>query len=1336
MTKCPEPRRDDCANAELRAFEDRFRVAVNCANYVVFEIDLDTRTVSFFNNTKQIGGFEASDFRNVADWVAAIHPEDRDRVVATWYDCWNRNQPFAAEYRIVLPGGVLRYWSVRGQRFADGGGHLRVVGVIEDITERKHAEEQLRLSEERFRIAAQSASDVIFEWDLAGGDVRLFTRGAPEGAALTTHRLRAMLHPDDIWRLTRAVERNLADGSPIHEEVRATRQPGKTSYWLVRGQVLHAAAKSRRLVGVATNVTGRKRAERVLRVSRERFRIAAESTSDVIFEMDVASGRIRSYEPQDPDIGLTLAGRREGWMALVHPEDRDRVLAEYHQHLETGEPFASEYRVLGRDGNVRYWSTRGRTYIDGEGQATLVAAASDITRRKLAQEELRLSEERFRTAAETASDLVYETDLRAGVSELYGRFPAEFGFAREELTGHRHPWTRVIHTEDADRVERAHAAHLASGEPFQAEYRVVTSAGEVRWWSHRATAMRDAAGLSVREIGAVTDITGRKRAEEALRASEERFRIVAHNASDMIFEWRLADDVIEYFGGDSDELPRRFSDWSRLLHPEDRDRVLAALVDHFHTPGPITLEYRVVLRGGVRHILTRASALFDERGRAYKSVGMFNDITDRKRAEEALHRLAAIVRSSEDAILSCNAGFQIVSWNRAAERLFGYRFEEVAGRSIQIIVPPEQREASEALMNRIGAGQSIQEAEAVRMHKDGTRIPVALTISPILDSHDRIVGFSATVRDISARKRAEAVLRESEERFRRLFEDSPVGIVLSSPDGHVLKANAAMCQMLGYDEAELIGHAGSEFTCPDDCEATEALFHSLLRGENPEALEKRYVRKNGQIVWASVKLSLLRDASGEPRYVVCIIQDITQQKRVQNLLSYRAMHDLLTGLPNRRLVEDRLAQEIRRACRDHTQVALFYIDLDRFKLVNDTLGHVLGDALLRQVAYRLHNCKRAADTLARLGGDEFLLLAVVPDQAAARAIAERLADAFARHFHVRGHDLFIGASIGISLYPSDGTDITTLQRNADSAMYAAKRRGLHSFQFFSPELGAAALERLQLENDLRRAIDRGEFELHYQPLFDLKTNRVVAYEALLRWHHPERGLVPPSKFIPIAEETGLIIRIGRWVLEQACRMAMLRLQHGLEPVRFGVNVSVFQFAQPDFVTGVADVLRASGMDPHWLELEVTESIFMQDVADSARKITELRQSGISISIDDFGTGYSSFSYLQRLPIDALKIDRSFVQDIGTLPNVISLLRAMASLAKSLGMRVVVEGIETEEQLRAVREIGCDEAQGYLFGMPAPAGKTALERLSERLSIPADPVDPDPEVQLPLAELEQ
>jgi diguanylate cyclase (GGDEF)-like protein/PAS domain S-box-containing protein len=1192
-----------CARPDAgRASEERFRIAAECANYVVFELETGSPAVSFFGRAREIAGFDPADFPTAQAWAVAIHPEDRARV----------EDAFSGEYRMILKDGSLRHWSVRCRRIEGGAGQTRVVGVIEDITGRKHAEEQLRLSEERFRIAAQSASDIIFEWDLAAGDVRAYASTTPAAPPLTMNLLRAIVHPDDIWRLTQAVDRNIATGEPIREEIRITRQPGKVSYWLVRGQASSPENKDRRMVGVATNITGRKRAERVMRASRERFRIAAQSTSDVILELDIATGRARSYEPLDPKLGFTSRDlAREGWTALLHPDDRERVLAEYQRHLETGEPLASEFRIAGRDGAVRYWSLRGGAYIDGEGNPKLIAAATDVTRARMAQEELRLSEERFRIAAQSTSDL--------------------------------------------------------------------------------------------------------------------------------IFEWSLADDRIEYFGGPSagirmeaGDLPRCFSDWKLLLHPEDRDRVLAALDGHFHEPGPVTIECRIVLGGGVRHVLTRASAIFDERGRPLKSVGTFNDITDRKRAEEALQRLAAIVRSSEDAIIGSNADFEIVSWNRAAERLFGHSFEEAAGRSISLIVPEEHREESRKLGAMLLAGQSPQEIETFRLHKDGRRVPVSVTLSPIHDSANRIVGFSATMRDITARKRSEAVLRESEQRFRRLFEDNPVGILLTSPESRVFKANAAMCRMLGYEESELTGKSIYDFTCPDDCEPNEAFLAAVLRDENPDAFEKRYIRKNGQVVWASVKVSLQRGDDGAPRYMVSIVQDITEQKKAQNLLSYRAMHDLLTGLPNRRLLEERLAQEIRHACRENTQVALFYIDLDRFKLVNDTLGHVLGDALLRQVAYRLHHSKRAADTLARLGGDEFLLMAAIPDPAAAEAIAERLMDAFARHFHVRGHDLFVGASIGISLYPRDGADITTLQRNADAAMYAAKRRGMHSYEFFSPELGAAALERLQLENDMRRAIDRGEFEVYYQPLLDLKRNRVAAFEALLRWRHPERGPIPPSKFIPIAEETGLIVRIGRWVLEEACRLAMERRLSGHPPVRIGVNVSVFQFAQPDFVAMVGETLKTYGVEPRWLELEVTESIFMQDLADSAQKIAELREMGISIAIDDFGTGYSSFSYLQRLPIDALKIDRSFVQDIGTLPNVISLLRAMASLAKSLGMRVVVEGIETEEQLRAVREIGCDEAQGYLFGMPAPAGRTGLELLCDRVGGPS--VGKEVQVQLPLAEL--
>ncbi len=432
-----------------------------------------------------------------------------------------------------------------------------------------------------------------------------------------------------------------------------------------------------------------------------------------------------------------------------------------------------------------------------------------------------------------------------------------------------------------------------------------------------------------------------------------------------------------------------------------------------------------------------------------------------------------------------------------------------------------------------------------------------------------------------------------------------------------------------------------------------------------------------------------------------------EQRNLTERLAHLAHHDTLTGLPNRLLASDRLDGALARCNRHREKTALVYIDLDRFKHVNDSLGHQTGDILLRQVAERLKGYTRKSDTLARMGGDEFLvILNRIVDVSDVSKAAQRILNALVTPFSISGRILHIGASIGISVFPDHGLDAVELQRNADIAMYSAKNEGGNRYRYYTEEMNALVVERLEVENDLRKAIEREEFELFFQPQFQLSSKDVYGVEALLRWNHPELGRIPPARFIPIAEETGLIIPIGSWVLRKACVQNKSWQDAGYSPFRIAVNVSALQVVQPGFVDEVAGVLRDTGLHPRWLELEITESVLMKDMNAVAGLLEEIRKLGVSVAIDDFGNGYSSMSYLQRLPIDCLKIDQSFIREIEQLGELSTrsrtLLRTFVSLAASLGVRLLAEGVENDEQFRFLSEIGCEMGQGFLLGVPMPA----------------------------------
>ncbi len=523
--------------------------------------------------------------------------------------------------------------------------------------------------------------------------------------------------------------------------------------------------------------------------------------------------------------------------------------------------------------------------------------------------------------------------------------------------------------------------------------------------------------------------------------------------------------------------------------------------------------------------------------------------------------------------------------------------------------------------------------------------------------------------------------------------------------------NPAATRMFGWTEEEVIGRF-LPIVREDKKEEFRALREKMSRGEQVTNVELIRNKRDGSPIYISVSTAPLYDAHDRHIGIMAITADITERKATEERIRHLAEHDFLTGLPNRVMLRDRLNQAIARE--HHQKVGLLFLDLDRFKNVNDSLGHHIGDKLLQLVGERLKSCVRAGDTVSRQGGDEFVIM--MPDiesaESAARA-AEKLLDAVAKPYFIDGHDLGISTSIGISLYPDDGLDLDTLLKNTDAAMYHAKERGRNNYQFFAQDMNVKALERLTLQTSLRRALERGEFLLHYQAQIDIVSERIVGMEALIRWQHPEFGLVPPGKFIPIAEDSGLIMAIGEWVLYEACRQNKKWQADGLPRLRMAVNLSAHQFRQYNLIETVAGVLAKTGLDAHCLELELTESLIMQHVEENITTLEKLSAMGVQISIDDFGTGYSSLSYLKRFPIDRLKIDQSFVRDITVDPDDAAINSAIIAMAKSLKLKVIAEGVESREQLIFLRRQGCDEAQGYYFSKPLPAEKFAQLLISEK-----------------------
>ena len=540
----------------------------------------------------------------------------------------------------------------------------------------------------------------------------------------------------------------------------------------------------------------------------------------------------------------------------------------------------------------------------------------------------------------------------------------------------------------------------------------------------------------------------------------------------------------------------------------------------------------------------------------------------------------------------------------------------------------------------------------------------------------------------------------------RAIESSTSAICITdnlAPDNPIVYANPAFERITGYSSQEVIGRNARLLHGTDLAQPELITIRAALHDERPCHVVLRNYRKDGNMYWSELNISPVRNDAGAVTHYIGVHSDVTAAKTHQDELARQANHDSLTGLPNRNLLWDRIDHACARTQRYGDFAAVAFLDLDNFKIVNDSLGHTLGDHLLRAVAARLESSLRAMDTVARLGGDEFVL--VLSDHKSAQSVSgelQRIVESFSQPFGADGRDVYITASIGVALYPQDAQDPEALMKYAELAMYRAKEAGRNAYQMYTAELQAKVTERLSLESKLRRALERGEFSLHYQPQVDLRTNRIFGCEALLRWNQPELGIVSPAKFIPLAEETGLIVPIGEWVVRTACLQNKAWQNASLPFVTVAVNISARQFREKDLVQVVAKILAETGLDPKYLELEVTESVIMHDAHNAIADLQAFRDMGVKLSVDDFGTGYSSLSYLKRFPVDRLKIDQSFVRDIIADADDAAIAQAVITLGHTMNLRVIAEGVEAAEQLAFLRRNQCDEMQGYLFGKPVPA----------------------------------
>jgi diguanylate cyclase (GGDEF)-like protein/PAS domain S-box-containing protein len=801
---------------------------------------------------------------------------------------------------------------------------------------------------------------------------------------------------------------------------------------------------------------------------------------------------------------------------------------------------------------------------------------------------------------------------------------------------------------------------------------------------------------------------------------EEQFRTIVTQVPGAVFRVRaggaiefVSDAIEDITGHTAQSLMRATTDdWAAIVHPEDRRAYHRRVTEAVRAGSDYHMEYRIVDACGVERWVEESGQPQGLPGAsaqdgAMRVDGIISDISDRKhnemRIEALLTEQGAILDNVMFGVLFVRER-RIVSSNRRSEELFGYEDGQMVGQSTEILYTSRAEYELTGVTHYPLLAQNMDLGEERQLRRRDGSLFWCMMSGSALDAAHPNEGSIWVFADITERKLTEESLRLSA----TVLEHIADGVMVLDASGRIVAINPAFTRITGYAEEEAVGR---ESSLTRGRQNDDVFYQNLWRELDDTGFWRGEIwdtRQGGEAYLEALTVSTVRGDDGAITHYVCVFNDITRARESQDQLDHLAHHDPLTALPNRLLYHDRLRHAMARAGREGQQLAVLFIDLDRFKNVNDTLGHHVGDQLLKHAATALTGCLREGDTLARLGGDEFIvLLEDVGGVAGAARVASKLIAMFEQPFNVSGYELFVTGSVGISLYPQDAQDMHMLIRNADVAMYQAKARGRNGFQFYTPSMSGDGVERLRMEGLLRRAIDKNEIYLAYQPQVEIDSGRLVGVEALVRWNSAELGQIGPGSFIPLAEDTGFIGQLGHWVLQEACRQMVAWEREGLVVPKIAVNLSVRQFERGGMAAIVASVLDATGLAPQRLQLEVTESIIM-NTGDALQYVNDLHAIGVGLAIDDFGTGYSSLAYLKQLPVQTLKIDRSFIKDISRGPDDEAIAIAIIQLGKSMNLSVIAEGVEREDQAAFLLRHGCNLAQGYLYGKPV-AGEAIVAR---------------------------
>ena len=1249
-------------------------------------------------------GYPLADWNEKSDlWTRILHPEDREWVLEATAAAMRAGAETDYEYRIVASNGAVFWVRDRGSFTRDElGNPVCWQGIILDITERKLDEQRLQCSEKLYRTLAHCIPqtgvlffDPDFRYTLADGNLiekHGFSRKMFEGKTLWD------VFPPEISQEWSDYYRRALGGETVSLEQETETGWFQTYVVPVKNECGEIFAG----MVMWQDVTAQKMSENALRESERRYRALSEKSLGLICTHDL-NGNLLSVNPAAAkSFGYASEELIGKPLQTLVPPDAARHFEHYLKMIATDGEFSGLFRILTKSGEERILRVSNILYQESGKPAFVLGNAQDIT-------DLKRTEQELRALFAAMTDVIFILDKNGRYLKIAPTNPSLLCRPAEQLVGKT--LADTFPNEQAQTFLDVTRRALETRQTQRIEYTLTISGSEVCF------AATVAPLTSETVIFVARDVTEREHAEAALIESEARYRNLFENASDLIYVRDLAGNYLSINKATERVIGYTFEEATKInmrqvVAPEHLERARLMAIDEAAGING-TYELDCLTKNGSRVTLEVSSSVIYKDGAPFAIQGIARDITERKRAEAALkereEQYRDLFENANDLIYTRDMNGKFTSLNRAGEIISGYTREEAYNLSFDDLIAPDYVEKAAQIRSRLLAGEQNVAYELEIFSKQGRRVTLELN-TRLMMQNNVPVAVQGIARDITERKRAQEILVGSERRYRALGEGIMHQVWTAQPDGKLDYVNGRTTSYFGRSHELLTGEGWQDLVHPDDLpESLERWTRSLADGEDYET-EFRLRRHDGEYRWHQARATAGRGEDGEIVNWFGTNTDIHNQKIAEAKLNFIAGHDTLTNLPNRPKFMNHLTRAISRSEHNSTfRFAVLFLDLDRFKVINDSLGHTTGDKLLIALAKRLEECLRPNDIVARLGGDEFtVLLYNIGETADAARVADRILEKLSVPFNLDSYEVFTSASIGIIISDEVRRQPEDFLRDADTAMYRAKAAGKSRYEIFDREMHLRNMNLLQLENDLRRAIGQNEFRVFYQPIVELETGEIREFEALIRWQHPQHGLVAPNDFIGIAEETGLIIPIGRWILEEAARQTVeWHEQFPLhENLSISVNLSAKQLMHPKLTAQVGDILEKTRLDSRHLKLEVTESMVMENSEYALKVIVELNKIGVQLSTDDFGTGYSSLSYLHRFPFNRLKIDRSFVSKMDSDQKSEAIVRTILLLAQNLNIEVVAEGIETESQLKTLQNLGCRTGQGYLFSKPVTAEAAA------------------------------